>query len=51
MLLPPLSTRTLQTAIEMKRRADADLRWKQSFRPAQPSVPRRDVPAARSTRG
>lgn len=51
MLLPPLSTRTLQTAIETKRRADADLRWRQSFRPARPEAARRDVPVARSARG
>jgi len=51
MLLPPLSTRRLLTAIEAKRRADADLRWRQSFRPAPPTVARRDIPVARSTRG
>jgi hypothetical protein len=47
MILPPLSTRTLQSAIEAKRRADAELRWRQSFRPATPAVARRDIPAPR----
>jgi post-segregation antitoxin (ccd killing protein) len=51
MTLPPLSTRTLQTAIEKKRRADATLRWQQAFRPAAPSPARRDIPAARPARG
>ncbi|WP_395639284.1 hypothetical protein [Pseudolysinimonas sp.] len=51
MTRPPLSTRTLQAAIEAKRRADARLRWMQSFRPAPPQVARRDVPVARPTRG
>lgn len=30
-MLPPVSTRTLLTAIETKRREDAALRWNQSF--------------------
>jgi hypothetical protein len=47
MILPPLSTRTLQAAIEAKRRADAELRWRLSFRPAPPMVVRRDIPAPR----
>jgi len=51
MILPPLTTRRLQSAIEAKRRADADLRWRQSFRPARPSISRRDIPVARSSRG
>ena len=51
MLLPPLSTRKLQTTIEQKRRADAQLRWAQAFRPARPDAARRDVPVARATRG
>jgi len=50
-MLAPLSTRTLQAAIEAKRRADADLRWRQSFRPARPGSARRDIPVARSPRG
>lgn len=51
MVLPPLSTRKLQTAIETKRRADAALRWMQAFRPASPGSARRDIPTARPTRG
>jgi len=51
MILPPLTTRRLQSAIEAKRRADADLRWRQSFQPVRPSISRRDIPVARSSRG
>jgi hypothetical protein len=51
MILPPLSTRKLQTAIETKRQADAALRWTQAFRPVRAGVARRDIPAARPTRG
>lgn len=51
MILPPLSTRKLQTAIEKKRRADAALRWTQSCRPVTPSPARPDIPSARPARG
>ena len=47
---PPLTTRILQSAIAAKRRADADLRWRQAFEPARPGVVRRDIPLARTIR-
>jgi hypothetical protein len=50
MVVPPLTTHKLRTAIEAKRRADAQLRWAQAFRPAHPGIARRDVPIPRSTR-
>lgn len=34
-MLPPVSTRTLLTAIETKRREDAALRWNESFQAAR----------------
>lgn len=50
MLPPLLSTHSLLSAIEAKRLADADLRWRQSFRPVHPTLARRDIPVARSPR-
>jgi hypothetical protein len=45
----PVSTNSIQTAIETKRREDAALRWQQSFHPEQrPAV--RDASASRSQR-
>jgi hypothetical protein len=51
MTLPPLSTRSLQAALENKRHADATLRWMQSFIPVTPVAARRDIPVARPRRG
>lgn len=32
-MLPPISTRALQTSIERQRRRDSELRWRAAFRP------------------
>jgi hypothetical protein len=48
-MLPPVTTRQLQAAIESKRRADAAERWRRVLRNERaPSVAaRRDIPVAR----
>ena len=46
-MIPPLSTRSLQTAIEAKRRAEAAAGWAAAFRPTRyETVARRDIPVA-----
>jgi hypothetical protein len=48
-MLPPITTRQLQAAIESKRRADAAERWRRMMRAERPAagIARRDIPAAR----
>jgi len=48
-MLPPLSTRMLRTAIESKRREDAALRWSRALNPVRSTSgpARRDIPRAR----
>jgi hypothetical protein len=48
-MIPPISTRLLQAAIERQRRDDAALRWRRSFGLGRtaPEQPRRDIPIAR----
>ena len=38
-MIPPLSTRKLQSTIEAQRRSDADLRWEQAFGAARLTLP------------
>jgi hypothetical protein len=51
-MLPPVSTRTLLTAIEKKRREDAALRWRESFQVDHRSADRaaHDTASRRSRR-